>query len=241
MSVLKRTKKKGSSKKKETVVHKVLVELKNRILEERLKPGDKLPTEQELSTEFEVSRTVIREVIKMLQAVGLVEVIQGKGMFISGSPSLVIVQILTFGLLLQNSTKDQIYDFRKAVEIGVLETVISNHTEEDINKMENSLKNQEATAPLYYEKGKKEESAYHDLMFHRHFLNATKNPLLVLLAEGIWEALHKSIGSGIGTKNDLERTIMNHRRILDSIKNKDKEQARAAIIKALDDWKKYSD
>ncbi|MCX6089401.1 MAG: FadR/GntR family transcriptional regulator [Candidatus Atribacteria bacterium] len=242
MPILKNINSDGNPQKRQTAVHEVVTELKDRILNEGLKTGDRLPTELEFAREFGVSRTVIREVVKMLEAVGLVEVHRGRGTFISNHPSFSIVETLTFVIMLQNSSKEQIYDFRKAIEIGMLETVIDNRTESDIEEMQKFIDGQKTLEPVFDEgTGKSKEAALFDLMFHRFFLYATHNPLLVLLAEGVWEALHKSIGRGIPTRKDLERTIRNHENILDAIKRKDKMEAREAIIKALDDWKKHSE
>ena len=80
-------------RQRETLTQQLVKALTGRIHEGRLKPGDRLPSEQELIEEFSVSRTVVREAISSLKATGLVASQQGVGAFVlqaDASPSFPI-------------------------------------------------------------------------------------------------------------------------------------------------------
>lgn len=226
--------------KRQTVVQEILEEIKSSILEGRLKSSDKLPTEQELGERFLASRTAVREAIKMLEAIGLVEIKRGNGTYITHNQASSIVQTLSLGIILQHSTKNQIYEFRKALEIGALEVIIDRCTDEDVKRMEEAIEKMESL--LQYEGDSVESpgAAHYDLLFHHEYMQATHNPLLIALSEGAWEIFLQSIKSSINTREDVIRTLGNHRKILKSIKDKDFKNARKAIIEAINDWREYS-
>ncbi len=226
--------------KRQTVVQEILEEIKSSILEGRLKSGDKLPTEQELGERFLASRTAVREAIKMLEAIGLVEIKRGNGTYITHNPASSTIQTLSLGIILQHSTKNQIYEFRKALEIGALEVIIDRCTDEDVKRMEEAIEKMESLLQYEGDNVESPDAAHYDLLFHHEYMQATHNPLLIALSEGAWEMFVRSIKSSINTKEDVLRTVKNHRRILESIKEKNFEGAREAILEALDDWKKYS-
>lgn len=226
--------------RRQTVVQEILEEIKSAILEGKLKSGDKLPTEQELGERFLASRTAVREAIKMLEAIGLVEIKRGNGTYIAHNPTSSTIQTLFLGIVLQHSTKNQIYEFRKALEIGALEVIIDRCTDEDVKKMEVAIEKMESLLECEGDNVENLDAAHCDLLFHHEYMQATHNPLLIALSEGAWEVFFKSIKSSISTKEDVLRTVGNHRRILKSIKRRDFEIARKAIIEALNDWEKYS-
>lgn len=232
---------KDTKKRRLTATMEILAEIKNRILKGKLKPGDKLPTEQELVDEFVVSRTVIREAIKMLEAVGLVKIIRGSGTYITLNPTSSFIQTLTLAILYKHSNKEQIYELRKFIEIGALESVIEKYEKKDIYEMEKSIENMKSLVGIDDSDFVNHvDAARFDLMFHRAYIEATHNPLLISLVDGMWETLFFSIESSITKKKDLERTIKNHLAILKSIEKRDIGKSRQAIIKALEDWKKFS-
>src|SRR5262245_35819330 len=83
-----------------TVADEIVKRLVDLILEGRLKPGDKLPSERELMDRLAVGRSSLREAIKMLRAIGVVDVAAGEGMFVGRGDASALTQPLSWGLLL---------------------------------------------------------------------------------------------------------------------------------------------
>ena len=87
------------------------------ILEQRLEPGDRLPSERELGEQFGVSRTVVREAVRALVAKGVIEVISGSGLRIAEASPRTVRESLS--LYLHNSTLDyeRMHEVRAVLEV----------------------------------------------------------------------------------------------------------------------------
>src|SRR5210317_1383675 len=91
----------GTPVKQGSVVNLVMNRIKEALINKELKPGDYLPTENELMEKLGVSKTSIREAIKMLQALGVVEMKRGQGTRIRDNSSGDMIDPLIFQLILQ--------------------------------------------------------------------------------------------------------------------------------------------
>ena len=82
----------------------------------KYKPGDRLPTELELMEQTGLSRSSVREAIKVLSAMGVVRIQRGSGTFISDASSVVGLESITYSLLMDSTPKKQALEFRKCIE-----------------------------------------------------------------------------------------------------------------------------
>src|SRR5438552_16584796 len=92
--------------------------LRDFIVNNKLVPGYKLPSESELSSELGVSRTAIREGFKSLEAVGVINARHGKGRFVSKFDSRAIADNLAISLTLDRPSLQEVLEIRKALETG---------------------------------------------------------------------------------------------------------------------------
>ncbi|MCD6257565.1 FadR family transcriptional regulator [Candidatus Aerophobetes bacterium] len=217
---------------KKSIVQKIIGEFRNALITRTLKPGDKLPTEIELSRRFFVSRNAVREAIKMLVALGVVEIKRGNGTYVAKGISAQIIDPLIFSLLLEGGVPDELLELREMLEIGILEIVLKKVTKKDINKMEKAIQ-------LLEEDCKKGETnreilRKHDLEFHYAFAGATHNPLIIKIAKTIWEMFKASIEKAVYSRP--EDTVERHKMILKAIKEKNLEKAKEAIYLSLEKW-----
>ena len=74
------------------------------IRSDQLRPGDKMPSERQLATQFEVSRVVVREATRNLEARGIIEVRQGSGAYVKAAPPRTMAQSLTLLLQLEKAS-----------------------------------------------------------------------------------------------------------------------------------------
>lgn len=199
-----------------------------------LKLGDKLPTEVELARTFLVSRNAVREAIKMLVALGVVDIKHGNGTYIAKKISASVINPLIFDLILTGGISEELLELREMIEIGILEIVLKKVVKEDIHKMEKAIELLEED----YRKGETDRGVLreHDLDFHYAFAGATHNPLIMKIARTIWEMFKASIEKAVGSRT--EDTVERHKMILEAVKERNIEKAKKAIYLSLEKWGK---
>jgi DNA-binding FadR family transcriptional regulator len=211
---------------------RVVSALRTRLLAGEVSPGQKLPSEAQLTEQFGVSRTVVREAIAMLAADGLVESRQGAGVFVVNHPAS------TFGTLAAEmggsvSTALNVLEVRLAIEVesAALAAVRRNPSqqakiEEAFFEFEQLLRMGDATGPA-------------DFAFHRAIAEATSNPFYVEMLDALGKrAIPCDITSPWTTELiqsfDYQRGLqVEHKAILDAIIAGDAEVARAAMREHL--------
>ncbi|WP_035829948.1 FadR/GntR family transcriptional regulator [Kaistia adipata] len=156
------------------------------ILRGTLKPGDKLPTEQEFATQHGVSRAVIREAIAKLRHEGLVVSRQGIGAFVA-SPEAANSLMLEPNSLAVPEDYRHLYELRLMLETGAAELAALNRTEDDLAEMVRCMDNMAAVRDLH--------SPYveTDISFHRAVAGATKNPFVSMFIAFVDVKLQESI------------------------------------------------
>ena len=218
-----------------SIPEKVIDEIRGALLRGDLKPGDRLPTETQLASNFSVSRIVVREAMKMLSAIGVVEIKRGNGTYIAKDISASMIDPFIFGLIVGKKTPEELLDLREMLEIGILEIVLKRATKDDMEKMEEAVK-------LLEEDSKRAEKDSeilneHNLAFHYAFAQATHNPMIVKIAEALWKMFAFTIKRS--TLKKTEETVQHHKMILEALKEKNSEKARVAIHTSLKGWQKY--
>ena len=112
---------------------KIVDDVLEKISRGELQKGDKLPTELCLATKFEVSRTCVREAIKSLEAMGIVQSIQGSGSYITNTPEQSINRPLCALFALSNGTLENVLDLRNVLEADVCRDIIRTATDDEID------------------------------------------------------------------------------------------------------------
>lgn len=153
----------------------VLEYIKDRIVSGDLRPGSRLPTETEIGDHLGISRTPVREAIKIFEAVGVLDVQVGSGTFVNPSLEPSLAQLLLFKLYLQDTTPQKMMEVRRLIARGCAELAAERRTSEDLAAMRAAIARMEAfaarpDAPL-------DEVLEADLEFHRAVNRATKNEL----------------------------------------------------------------
>ena len=113
--------KKESSKSEQIVDH-----LLSYIIEEKLSPGEKLPSEEELCCRFHVSRVSVREGLRGLKFLGLVESAPRRGTTLKEMDFAMLTRALGFQIAVSPVSKQQLLEARLAVELGALELICGN-------------------------------------------------------------------------------------------------------------------
>ena len=145
--------------------------VKSEILSGNLKKGGKLLPERELAKRIGVSRTSVREGLRILQMLGVIESVQGGGNYITGNIEKSITETLSMMFLLQQTDGRQISELRDALENKAIELAIENITDERIKELEAILSEMETTRD-------ESRAAKLDKDFHYAIIKASNNALL---------------------------------------------------------------
>ncbi|RKR18939.1 FadR/GntR family transcriptional regulator [Arthrobacter oryzae] len=191
------------------------------ILERDLGPGDPLPTENELTAALGVGRNTLRESLKALQAVGVIEIRHGFGMFVAPSNFDALTDGLTFrarmSLRRHGEEAIKLVEVRQALESGLVGAAMDRITAEQLAGMEESVHRMEALAAAG------ESFIEADAEFHRRLFEPLNNELLISLMDVFWEVyrrIHLELGGPFAV--DLHETAALHRRIYEAVASADK-------------------
>ena len=104
-----------------------------------VKPGDKLPSQNELVEQTGVSRTGVREALQMMAVLNLIEIRPGSGCFVKAISPDLIIHADVLSLLLERETVEQVFESRKIIEVGTAALASERGTMEDFWRIEDGL------------------------------------------------------------------------------------------------------
>lgn len=201
--------------------------LKRYILDNRLKPGDPLPTEAELSALLGgVSRSSVREAVKTLSSLDIVDVRHGHGTFVGQLSLTAMVQSLTFRGLLSTADDQHVLgdlvDLRELLESSLAKPFITNLTPEallTLRRLVSTMVEKAATGV---------EFTADDREFHLTLMGASENALAVQLTGAFWDVNAIALNQ-LGAPGDLKSSAAAHGAILDAIESENVEAVQDAI------------
>jgi GntR family transcriptional regulator, transcriptional repressor for pyruvate dehydrogenase complex len=204
------------------------VKIAELIEEKALKSGDRLPTEQQLSVLLGVSRTVIREAIKVLVTKGQVLTRKGSGMYVSHpSPSIATASI-HISMLADPEHVSKLFDFRVILETNSARMAARLITHREVRALEEFVQRHTLAAEQV------NVSDFHDsdVAFHTGVARATQNPFLVSSIYEIMQLQDRTLNivlAGI-TPGSLREASLQHKDILEAIKEGNEDDAAAAML-----------
>lgn len=195
-----------------------------KIFQENLREGYRLPSEQQLATELNVSRSVVREALRILDVMGYVEIKKGPqgGIFVSSLYHKPLSD--SFRNLAETGqiTVDHLFDVRLHVEPMIVTEVVKHASDEDINKLVDLMKDAEEHL---------DETAYlkqKGIEFHFLLAEASGNPVLSILMKSLLEILIEVAYSFLDPV--FEKQLYHvHSDLLEAIKNRKMEEATRRI------------
>ncbi|HEY1382594.1 MAG TPA: FadR/GntR family transcriptional regulator [Dongiaceae bacterium] len=206
-------------------------EIGQQILRGDLAPGEVLPNETDLGADFGVSRTVLREAIKVLAAKGLVESRTKVGTRVKARDqwNMLDPDVLSWSLASHDAESYAlaVSEMRRVLEPAGAALAAQRATPEEIARIRATYEAMEAAGT------KTEDSVYHDLRFHLSILEATGNPFLVSMGHVIESAIAFNIKLSVEMPNLRVQSLPLHRIVLERIEKRDPRGAQAAMVKLL--------
>jgi GntR family transcriptional repressor for pyruvate dehydrogenase complex len=204
----------------------IVEQVERSILDGQLKPGDQLPPERDLAGQFGVSRTAIREAMKVLREKGLVESQHGRGTFVTDSTSQVIrhsVDRMMTMKMNQPEAAAYLIEVRELLEPEIARLAASRAEDKDIAAMREAFEAMDragSNADAFIEA---------DLDFHLALAEAAGNPLILALIDSIVALLREHRTRIFHVAGGPARGQFHHRRILEAVAQHNADAARNAM------------
>jgi len=198
-----------------------------------LKPGDRLPSERELTDLFKVGRPTIREALRSLESIGLIEVKQGRGSFIKESDfSSYIASLrenINFTRIVDTVSLEEFYSGRKLIEPAIARLVAEKHTPEDLEHLDRII--QETRLALDDAGGRfiKFSATFHELL-----ARMTRNKVVQFSMDFILTMSPKARLQRFARREFREMVLKDHERIVRFIREGDGKGASRALEQHLD-------
>lgn len=210
----------------ERLYEQIVNQIESRIVAGELKVGDQLPSERELAEQFTVSRIAVREAVKSLRQKGLVEILPGRGTFVTNATPGAVRHSL--GMLMKFGSADgssSLVEVREILEPEIAARAATRITDELIAAMQNAVNIME-TATASNDSDAFVEA---DLDFHIALAEGTQNPIILILINSIIDLLREQRKRTGNVSGGLARGQYHHKIILAAVIKRDPEAARQAM------------
>lgn len=204
------------------VTDEAIGKIKEMIVSGTLRPGDRLPKEADLAAELGLSRNSLREAVKALSLLNILDVRQGDGTYVSSLEPDVLLEAVTFVLdFHRDETMMQAFQVRAILEPAATAMAAQLIGEGELGRLRDLVDGLGDSPSI-------EALVANDMEFHRRIAAASGIPLLCSLLETIsGPTVRARIWRGIAQQEAVARTLAEHRSILDALESHDAETARA--------------
>jgi GntR family transcriptional repressor for pyruvate dehydrogenase complex len=215
--------------RKERRYEQVAEQIQKLIAQGTLKAGDRLPPERELATRFGVARSSIRDAVRTLEVMGILEPRQGAGTVVRDLSAESLVVPLATVLVRKRELVSELLDVRRMLEPGLAARAAKNATVEEILELEDILRRQA-------EKLRRgEPSIEEDSEFHYVIGRAARNSVVLKVLDVLMDLLRESRARSLQAPGRPERSYAGHVRVLRAIKRRDPVAAEKAVRKHLEE------
>jgi len=192
-----------------------------------LRPGDRLPAERELAVQLGVSRPSVRAGLRSLSAIGVLQTRHGAGTFITDGPPTLGSEPLSFLAALHGFTRDEMFEARRALEVGVAGLAAERANDEQIATIAEEI------TGMFAALDDPQTFLIHDIRFHRSVAEASGNPILASLVEMVSALFYEQRRKTAQHGRDLKESAHLHRAIYHAIRAHDPKRASAAMSEHL--------
>ncbi|MFE7977485.1 FadR/GntR family transcriptional regulator [Streptomyces shenzhenensis] len=194
------------------------------LLESRAwKVGDKLPSERELVDTFGVGRSAVREALKSLSLLGLLEIRQGDGTYVRSPHSDLLPQVMEWGLLIEEQKIVELAESRSVIEVALAGFAAERRTDEQLKRIHVHLEG------MRRHLNDIEHWLQHDVSFHLEIARSADNAALADYLFRLRGLLSASIRHNQIATNDNEEKLREHEAIYEAIRDRDRDRAASAM------------
>lgn len=194
-----------------------------------LKPGDKLPSERELAEQFGAGRMVLREALRILESAGFINIRQGSdgGAFVKNADMSVVTRSFSDLLRLGNVSIQNLTEARLGIEKTIIEVAASRADHRDFKLLERNIEE----AEILIAQGLRPREI--NVNFHLLLARASKNPVFEIISQSVMDMVSYFLRELTPDMKYIKRILTYHRDIVDALKSKDPDMARAKLEEHL--------
>lgn len=216
------------------VTDAAITHIKEMILNGELSPGDRLPPEKELSEKLGLSRSSLREAVKALELIRVLDVRRGDGTYVTSLEPGLLAEAIGFVVdLHRDSSVLELLEVRRILEPSAAGLAAQRRDDEHLAALEESISHVHAGTQL-------PALIEHDLQFHSLIAQSAKNSYLETLLDALSsKTVRARVWRGLTQDNAVQRTLDEHQAILEAIRNADADLARALVtahISGVETW-----
>lgn len=216
------------------VTDEAIEKIKGMIVSGALRPGDRLPKESELAADLGLSRNSLREAVRALALIRILDVRQGDGTYVTSLDPQLLLEALSF--VVDFHRDDTVLEFlavRRILEPAATAMACAHIEDAELDVLEVQLKALGAAPSV-------EQLVASDLEFHRGIVQAAGNSVLCSLLDGLSGPTTRArVWRGLTQEDAVSRTLHEHRMILAALRDRDAEAARSwatVHIASVEQW-----
>lgn len=215
----------------ESIVQQIINSLTDAMMTKELRPGDKIPTEMELAATLGVGRNSVREAIKILVYLGVLEIRRAEGTFVCEGFSESMIDPMIYGIILDKTDSyDSLMELREMIEAGVMQLAMDKYNSADLKHLEEQLSLMKAAI----EKGESnmDEAFEADNAFHDAVSQMGHNPLVEKInrvVRTLTHAMRYETVTGMIRTGRGEELYSAHKKIYDMLCTKEKKNINESI------------
>jgi GntR family transcriptional repressor for pyruvate dehydrogenase complex len=216
------------------VTDEAILRIKEMILRGELAPGSRLPPEKELSERLGLSRSSMREAVKALEVIRVLDVRRGDGTYVTSLEPRLLLEAMSFVVDLHGDASVlELFAVRRILERAAAGMAAARVTQEDVARLREFLGSVDESSDV-------EGLVAHDLEFHRAIADSSGNSYLATLLDSLSTATVRArIWRGLTQENAVARTLAEHRGIVDALAQHDVELAQALVtahVSGVEQW-----
>ncbi len=215
---------------KEDVTVRLLATFKRLISEGAVAPGGRLPAERELAEKFQVSRSSLRQALKVLEIMGVISQRVGDGTYVNKGAASLLGEPMEFLILLNGISFHELMEARIIVEPELAARAAARATADDLATLRREMAAMKESAENH------NRLSQHDLQFHQAIFQAAGNRVCTMMFTVIHRSLHRLIEL-TSHLVPVEHTLRLHQRIYTAIRQRDPAGARRRMAEHLLDAK----
>ncbi|MDJ0312145.1 FadR/GntR family transcriptional regulator [Arthrobacter sp. H35-D1] len=216
------------------VTDEAITKIKDMIISGELSAGDRLPPEKELSEKLGLSRSSLREAVKALEIIRVLDVRRGDGTYVTSLEPKLLTEAMTFIVdLHQDETILEIFEVRRMLEPAAAATAAARITPQEIVALRATMDNIDEQTSV-------ESLVQHDLVFHQLITAAANNSYLTSVLDSLSSSTVRArIWRGLTQEKAVDRTLSEHTAIIEALERGDAELARSLVtvhISGVEHW-----
>ena len=210
---------------RETVESELTRKLMDYLISAQISPNDKLPSERQLSEALGVGRSSLRNALKSLSLLGVIDQRPGSGTYLRDTTSDLLPRVIEWGLLLGENNLEEVVEAREQLEVMLAGLAAQRRTDDDVLRLQHLIDGMTASDATH-------DRAHYvelDIQFHLTLAEASKNQVLAGVLRNLQSLLHAWASRVIEAAGETSSSLAMHVPILEAISRGDADAARSAM------------